>query len=237
MRSPRRTNTGFLLLLLGLACGHPGTRAGDVRPGGAVPVYREPGHRLVYQSSLVRVLDLRLSPGDSTAYHIHANPMVGIALQVARIRTQVPGSLPGPVAEPEAVPYVFDNWSDTLPYTHRVMNVDTLPLHQLVAEWLAASGWETPPLADGPGWRMIKEGPTTRVYQITLEPGTATEPHTHAAPGLTVQATSGVLSDDGIPKAKGGTDLGSWSWRGAQYRHVLRNDGTTSLIVYEIDWR
>jgi predicted metal-dependent enzyme (double-stranded beta helix superfamily) len=220
------------------ACGHAHRQAApNVAGGEAVPVYREPGHRLVFESPLVRVLDVRLSPGDTSAYHVHAAPMVGIVIQGARIWTQQPGATPGPVAAPEAVPSVFDNWSQALPYTHRVANVDTVPLHYVVAEWLAASGWETPALPDGPSRRLIKEGPTTRVYEITLSPGTATEAHTHAAPGLTVQATSGALSDDGTPRAKGGAGTGSWSWRGAQYRHVLRNDGSTPLIIYEIDWR
>jgi quercetin dioxygenase-like cupin family protein len=234
------TGSRFLTALLPLAllaCGHAARHAAPIVAARPVPVYEEPRHRLVYQSPLVRVLDVGLAPGDTSAYHVHANPMVGIVVQGARTWTQVPGAPPSPVAEPEAVPSVFDNWSQPLPYTHRVANADTVPLHYVVAEWLAASGWETPALPDDSTRHLIKEGPTVRVYEITLDPGTATEPHNHAPPGLTVQATSGALSDDGAPRARDGTDAGSWSWRGAQYRHVLRNDGSTRLIIYEIDWR
>jgi quercetin dioxygenase-like cupin family protein len=191
----------------------------------------------VFQSPLVRVLDVRLPPGDTTEYHVHAAPMVGIAVQGARTWNQVPGAPPGPIATPEATPYVFENWSQKLPYTHRVANVDTLPMHYVVAEWLARSGPEVAALPDVPGRRLIKEGPTARVYEITLAPGATTEAHTHAAPGLTVLGTPGVLSEDGSPKAKGGAGAGTWSWREAGYRHVLRNDGPTRMIVYEIDWR
>ena len=97
-------------------------------------MYQEPRHRLVFQSPLVRVLDVRLPPGDTTAYHIHAARMVGVAVQGPRVWSQAPGAPPGPIATPEAAPYVFDNWSQTLPYTHRVANVDTLPMHYVVAE-------------------------------------------------------------------------------------------------------
>jgi quercetin dioxygenase-like cupin family protein len=119
-----------------------------------------------------------------------------------------------------------------------VANADTLPLHYVVAERLAPSRLEVPALPDGPARRLIKAGPTARVYEVTLAPGVATDVHTHAAPGLTVLATSGMLEDEGSgPAAKGGTGAGRWSWREAGYRHVLRNVGTTPLIVYEIDWR
>jgi hypothetical protein len=194
-------------------------------------------HQLVFQTPLVRVLDVRVAAGDTTAYHVHVNRLVGIAVQDARTWTQVRGAPAGAVKDPPATPSVFDNWSQTLPYTHRVANVDTVPLHYIVAEWLRRSGTDTPALPDAPGRRLVKEGPTSRVYQITLAPGQGTGPHTHTAPGLTVQGNNGALVEDGRPRARGGSSAGSWSWHDAQYRHVLQNQGTTPLIVYELDWR
>jgi quercetin dioxygenase-like cupin family protein len=234
----RRTPTVALVLVAVLACGQaPRQAASDAPAPRAVPVYQEPKHRLVFQSALVRVLDVRIGPGDTTAYHIHADPMVGIAVQDARIRIQGAGSPLGAVASPRATPYVFDNWSQALPYTHRVVNTDTLPLHYVVAEWLARSGPEAPALPDDANRHLVNEGPTTRVYQVTLAPGTATEPHTHATPGLVVLATAGPLREEGGGRAEGGTGAGSWSWRESAEPHVLRNGGTTRLIIYEIDWR
>ena len=194
-------------------------------------------HRLVFQSPLVRVMDVRVPPGETTGYHVHADRMVGIAVQDARIWSQALGAPPGAVAAPRATPGTFDNWSQTLPYTHRVANVDTVPLHYVVAEWLARPGPETPALPDGPDRRLIREGATARVYEITLDPGTVTEPHMHATPGLVVLGTPGALSEEGRPRARGGSGAGSWSWRDTAGPHVLRNDGATRLVVYEVDWR
>lgn len=214
---------------------HPG---GSTVPADEVtPVFREPRHRLVLESPLVRVLDVRIPPGDTSGYHLHADPMVGVAVQGARIWSQAPGASPGPIAMPEATPYLFDNWSQTLPYTHRVANADTVPLHYVVAEWLARSGPEGPALPDSPTRRLVREGPTTRVYEIALAPGAATEPHIHPAPGLVVLGNAAALSEEGTSRAQGGTGAGSWSWREGASRHVLRNDGATRLVVYEIDWR
>jgi hypothetical protein len=226
------------ILVTVIACGQaPRPATSSVPAGDVVPVYQEPMHRLVFSSSLVRVLDVQIPPGETTGYHLHADRMVGIAVQDTRKWTQAPGAPPSPVAAAEATPYVFDNWSQSLPYTHRVANVDPLPLHYVVAEWLAHPRPEAPSLPDGPNRRLVKEGPTARVYEITLPPGAASEPHTHATPGLVVLGTAGVLSEEGGSRAKGGTGAGSWSWREELDRHVLRNDGSTSLLIFEIDWR
>ena len=113
-----------------------------------------------------------------------------------------------------------------------------MPIHYVVAERLAASSSDPPALPDTPTRRLIKEGPLGRVYQVTLAPRAMTESHTHAAPGLTVLATPGVLADDGsAPAAAGGRGVGHWTWRDAAHCHVLRNDGTAAVTVYEIDWR
>ena len=234
----REGTPGLLLVVAAtLACGHPSpapTPAPSSRE--AVPVYQEPMHRLVYRNPMVRVLDVRIPAGDTTAYHVHAAPMVGIVVQDARIWSQVPGAPPGPARTPPA-PSVFTNWTQPLPYTHRVGNADSVPLHYVVAEWVGRSGGEVPPLPADDDRKLVEEGPTVRVYQITLEPHGATWAHTHLGPGLIVQATDGSLSDDGGPRARGGSGAGSWSWREGPYRHRLRNAGSRKLVVYEIDWR
>src|SRR4029453_4153281 len=109
----------------------------------------------------------------------------------------------------------------------RVANVDSVPIRYIVAEQLSRSGVDTPALPDAPTRRLVKEGPTGPVYQVTLAPHTATELHTHAAPGLTVLAIAGTLADEGnAPAATGGTGPGRWIWRNSAHQHLLRNNGT-----------
>lgn len=228
----------LLLLAVALGC-HQGasTTIPGTPPNAPAPVYQEPMHRLVYRNPLVRVLDVRIASGDTTAYHVHSAPMVGIVVQDARVWAQAPGAEPGPVTTPRPPASVFTNWAQVLPYTHRVANVDRVPLHYVVAEWLARSGREVPAFPNDETRQLIEESSTVRVYRITLEPHASTWAHTHVGPGLVVLATGGSLSDDGGPHARGGSGAGSWSWREGPYRHRLRNSGTTKLVVYEIDWR
>jgi hypothetical protein len=229
---------GLLLVLEPGACAPTGSSTSVAAEARAVPVERESRHRPVFQTALVRILDVRVPAGDTTAYHVHAHRMVGVALVDARTWFQSPGAPPDPAVVPRAVPYVFDNWAGPLPYTHRVANVDTVPLHYLVAELLAPSHTDTPALRDTPARRMVKEGTLARVYQVTLAPHAATESHTHAAPGLTVLATAGMLVEEGSTfGAAGVAGPGRWVWRNPAHTHVLRNTGTATLTVYELDWR
>lgn len=236
--SRRTLGVGLSLAAATLACSHPSpTPTPATASGQPVPVYQEPRHHLVYRNPLVRVLDVRIPPGDTSAYHIHDAPMVGVVIQDARTWSQVPGAPAGPVRTPPPAPSAFTNWTQELPYTHRVANVDSVPLHYVVAEWLGRKGGEVPALPTDEDRKLVEDGPTVRVYQITLEPNAATWPHTHVGPGLVVQATDGDLIDDGGPRAHGGSGAGSWSWREGPYRHRLRNAGPRKLVVYEIDWR
>jgi quercetin dioxygenase-like cupin family protein len=99
-----------------------------------------------------------------------------------------------------------------------------LPVHYVVAEWLGMAGLDGGALADTPTRRLIEEGPTARVYRITLDAGAATESHTHAVPGLTVLATPGVVVDAGARRRRR-RGPGRWTWRNAGYHHALRNEG------------
>jgi hypothetical protein len=40
---------------------------------------------------VVRVLDVRTPPGDTTAFHIHANRLIGVAVEDACTQTQLLG--------------------------------------------------------------------------------------------------------------------------------------------------
>jgi hypothetical protein len=226
-------------LLLALAACAPA--AGPASPGTdrrAVPVEQEPRHRPVFANDMVRVLDVWFGPGDTTAYHVHSNRLVGVAVRDARTWTQSLGAEPDTAVNAAPVPYVFDNWSRAVPYTHRLANVDSVPIHYIVAERLGDWSGDAPALPDTPTRRLVKEGPFGRVYQVTLSAHAATEQHTHVAPGLTVLATAGALGAEGSPSAAaGGRGAGHWAWRGAGHRHVLRNDGPAALTLYEIDWR
>ena len=237
---PQRIGLTAFLMLIG-ACQVCSRSPSSVPVALATPTVRideEPRHRLVYQNHYTRVFDIVIPPGDTTRFHVHAAPMTGVVIQDARNWTQTLGALPGPVKAGNSPGTILENWTSTLPYTHRVGNVDVVAIHYIVGEWLASSGIDVPPLGGTPTLQLIKEGAVARVYRIVLAPGESTDMHTHASPGLTVQVTAGAVTDEGAaPAAFGGSGAGAWRWRDPGHRHVLRNTGAAPAQVVEIDWR
>lgn len=205
---------------------------------GPVPVYEEPRHHLVFENEIARVLEVRVTAGDTTLYHIHANRISGVAIQDAQTWEQILGVSRGTLEPATPVPYFFNNWERPLPYTHRVANADARAFHFVVGEWLRSSGVDCSTLPETSTRHLVKDGKVAKVYEVRLAPGASTEVHVHACPGLTVVGTNGSLDDEGTaPAATGGSAAGRWEWRNGNHRHVLRNIGTTPLTVFEIDWR
>src|SRR3954471_11995846 len=104
----------------------------------AVPVFQEPRHHPVFENSLVRVLDVRVPAGETTAYHVHASHHIAVVIAGARTWDQRAGSAaPKSASAPLAIGTVFDNASDSTPYTHRVGNADSVEFRYIVGQILA----------------------------------------------------------------------------------------------------
>ena len=204
----------------------------------AVPASEEPRHHLVYSNDIVHVMDIRVPAGDTTLWHTHAYPLAVVHLRNARDWDQALGRDPDPVAGADPVPSLSVNWDRPQPYTHRVGNVDTVGFHYVAAEWLKSSGVKCDSMPDTPARKLVNAGPSAIIYELTLAPHSSMAAHTHACPGLVVQATAGTLLTDGPPAvATGGSGEGGWYWHAPGLHHTIRNDGPTRMIVYELDWR
>jgi quercetin dioxygenase-like cupin family protein len=204
-----------------------------------VQVYQEARHHPVFENSLVRLLDVRVPAGDTTAYHVHANHHIAVVISGARTWDQRMGQA-APESASAALPVgsVFDNASDSIPYTHRVGNADTVGFRYLVAQLLEPSAAASGELPESSGLRFDHETMGARIYRVTLAPGQSTPKHRHGAPGLTVQVGAGKLRIDGTAAERSSTEsgAGAWWWRKAGSEHVLRNIGAHAVDLVEIDW-
>ena len=225
----------FMLVGCSLSCAHPG--AGAFKSA-AVPVFAEPHHHLEYESKFVRVLDVRIGPGDTTLFHVHADRHAGVVIAGARTWGQVVGGGESAYAA-NSIGSISDNPSDVLPLTHRVANIDTVGFHIVLGQFLAASGIDAPMIAPDRTMQLDRETARGRVYRVTLAPGQSTSSHRHAQPGLTIQVTAGTVVWDGDAVAARSAEsrAGAWWWREAGHTHVLRNAGHLPIQLVEIDWK
>src|SRR5947207_7441111 len=59
-----------------------------------VPVRFEPRHKVALENEFIRLLDVRILPGDTSLFHIHQAPSFFIPLSNTAIGSQVKGQLP-----------------------------------------------------------------------------------------------------------------------------------------------
>jgi quercetin dioxygenase-like cupin family protein len=101
-----------------------------------VPVREEPFHQNVLENKYIRLLDVRIKPGDTTLFHIHATPSLFLHFTSTLVCVQIKGNswTKGKNKEGNASYTSFVN--DTL--VHRVSNCDTVPFHVTDIEILSS---------------------------------------------------------------------------------------------------
>jgi len=203
-----------------------------------VPVYREPHHHVVFESPLVRVLDVRVAHGDTSLFHEHAEHHVGVVISGSARWGQTLGHA-GAVGPGDSVGAILDNATSELPYTHRVANLDSVPFRYVMGQFLKRSEIVSAPLLDEPSLKLERETSRGRVYRIRLLPGQETSLHRHAQPGLSIQINNGkvALTGDASEAASSESGAGAWWWRAAGFTHSIRNASNTPVELIEIDWK
>lgn len=96
-----------------------------------VPVYQEPYHRLVLSRPEARIMDVRTNPGDTTAFHIHADDICYVTINGSDAWLNEPNGSSRIVTLPDG--WVGSNitYSDSS-FVHRFANVGN-SLYRLIA--------------------------------------------------------------------------------------------------------
>ena len=226
----------FAGTLILVACA-PSLAPGAGRPI-VVPIERESHHHVVFESPLVRVFDVRVEHGDTTLFHVHADPHAGVVISGSARWGQTLGQS-GAVDSGNAVGTLGDNATSPLPYTHRVANLDSVPFRYVMGQFLKRSEIVSAPLLDEPSLKLERETSRGRMYRIRLLPGQETSLHRHAQPGFSIQINNGkvALTGDSSVAASSESGAGAWWWRAAGNTHSIRNASNTPMELVEIDWR
>jgi quercetin dioxygenase-like cupin family protein len=99
-----------------------------------MPAHLEPHHRLRHENQSMRVLEVRLKPGESSLFHTHSHDDVYLTLADAIARPQMQGGNWGPKTAFRSGEASSDDASRH-PFTHRLENVGTTQFHTLDIEF------------------------------------------------------------------------------------------------------
>lgn len=116
-------------LLLTILCLHTAALTAQVQ------VSKEPRHKNALENKYIRLLDVKIQPGDTSLFHIHSTPSVFLHYTNTVVCSQIKGKewVAGKNTEGNASYRSFVN--DTL--VHRVSNCDTVPFHVTDVELLS----------------------------------------------------------------------------------------------------
>ena len=100
-----------------------------------VQVSKEPRHKKVLENKYIRLLDVRIPPGDTTLFHIHSTPSLFLHFTNTVVCSQEKGKTweksKNKEGEADYVSFKNETW------VHRVSNCDTIPFHVTVIEILS----------------------------------------------------------------------------------------------------
>jgi uncharacterized protein (DUF885 family)/quercetin dioxygenase-like cupin family protein len=221
-----------------------------------VPVYHEPHHRMLFAFGTTKILEGQVPPGDTSWYHVHAEPVLYITLSASQQRTQVlgqemnagrgapppggrgaapagaRGNAPaGPAIRATSTTSYYDE-----PVTHKITNVgDRLFRFMVVSNASAGDEKGANTGAGFPGKAELSNR-WFRAYRQTLAPGQVSESHRHTTESVIVQVSDGKGLAVG-PMTWEFWEPGRWAWFDADTVHEIRNTGTVPLEYIEVEVR
>jgi hypothetical protein len=146
----------------------------------AVAVSKEPLHKNVFENKYLRVLDVKILPGDTTLFHKHETPSVFISLHPVRTGSQViieDGS--ATVLSPDRR-ITFEGFYKS-PRIHRVWNADTSVFHVIDVEVLTKGDKSIDAAVDLEEFKQLFDAPPVRAYRVTLKSNQEIEMKRNAA--------------------------------------------------------
>ena len=202
----------------------------------AVPIEKEPMHRLKFENEFVRLFDVLVPVGMTTLFHTHLFDGMSVRVSNAQITDE---SAAGE-KKPFDIKYGMVTFgARTEPETHRVINSGKTDFRNIFIEILSGKNAPTfgpyPILSDG--HTILIDNDRVRVNRLVLKPGESSKLHKHNMHGLGIilyDSKIEMIAADGTkrtlePKA------GDYAWQNAGTTHIIKNTGTTVFEAIDIE--
>ena len=136
-----------------------------------VAVKDEPRHHNVFENAYVRVLDVRINPGDTSQMHKHATASVFIVLHPVKTGSQVIVEEQKATALFSPDPSISFEGFYKSPRIHRVWNEDTAMFHVMDIELLSKEQHATEAPIQQDSCKLLFDAEPVRGYRLTLQGG------------------------------------------------------------------
>lgn len=130
-------------------------------------VHEEPRHRPVFQNKEIRILDVRVAPGDTSLYHMHSTPSFFIRLTNTITGSQVQGEAKK-AGKSQSGEIRFENLAPPNNRVHRVWNADKDTFHVMDVELLMKkAAFDQKPMVL-PNLKLEIDTTWVRAYRLSL---------------------------------------------------------------------
>ena len=202
----------------------------------AVPIEKEPMHRLKFENEFVRLFDVLVPAGETTKFHVHLYDGISVRVSTAKI---VDESQTGE-QKPFDIKYGDVTFgSRSKPETHRVINTGNTDFRNIFIEILPSKTTETakafPILSDG--HTILIDNERVRVNRLVLKPGESSKLHRHNMHGLGIILYDSKIEmtfADGTKRALE-PKAGDYAWQNAGTTHIIKNVGSTVFEAIDIE--
>lgn len=194
-----------------------------------IPVRFEPRHKVALENAYIRLLDVRLAPGDTSLFHIHEIPSFFIPLSTTAVGSQVKGE-----EEKESRFAADSTWYsgfETGPLIHRVWNRDSSVMHVIDLELLSRTLSVLPPAPELATLKIDFENDKLRVYKFELSSNTHLRLPLLKTPMLFISVAGPVvrISQADEKRASHEVRAGAFQWLPANQKFQITNNETTAV--------
>jgi hypothetical protein len=133
-------------------------------------VHEEPRHRPVFQNKEIRILNVRVAPGDTSLYHMHTTPSFFIRLTKTITGSQVQGEAKK-AGKSQSGEIRFENLAPPNNRVHRVWNADKDTFHVMDVELLMKNADFDKKSMTLPNLKLEIDTTWVRAYRLNLLKG------------------------------------------------------------------
>jgi quercetin dioxygenase-like cupin family protein len=200
----------------------------------AVPLNKEPHHKVLLDTLLLRILDITVQPGETTLEHVHENDIATVALGSASTRTRRTGEDWGPqrvrpVGSLDITEYAGNKTS------HVVENNDKTPYRLIAVENYRTGTFPMRKTITAAGTTVLKETRAFAAYDVKLDASTPQTEHNHEVPTVAV-IISGTITNQGTNGEEPYPVKANWVFIPAAQSHTIVTTSPDTHIV-EIEVR
>ena len=196
-------------------------------------MWEEPRHQLVFSKDDIKVMDIRVPPGDTTEFHLHRYPTIYVVINRVIMSQQdfgeewtPPSTVASPgidVSSPGQIIDLSQQYITQNTY-HRVANLDSSTFHFIGI----LSTRDSKEITDDPD--MVLENEWFAAYRLELNAHSSSQQFTFDSPTLLIQYTKGeshILEHKIRHSHK--TEAGSFSWHESNTPFVVENSDNKSI--------